>query len=69
VKAIYEQLILEAGAEYLGERDGVVRFRDSESGVVVRLYARALKTAADVAMALKNAREPVVGFEPLERTE
>ncbi len=29
---MYEQLILEAGAEYLGATDGVVSFRDRESG-------------------------------------
>lgn len=46
-----------------------MRFRDRESGVVLTLYARALKTAADVEMALKSAREPVVDFEPLEKTE
>jgi hypothetical protein len=66
---MYEQLIIEAGAEYLGEQYGTVRFRDRETGRVLTLYARALKTADDVLMALKAAREPVVGFEPLEPTK
>jgi hypothetical protein len=64
-----KKLVEEAGAEYLGERDGVVRFRDLESGRVLRLYSRALKRVADVELALKSGREPVVGFPPLERTE
>lgn len=65
---MYEQLILEAGAEYLGEQCGTVRFRESPNEPHVDAL-RALKTAADVEMALKAAREPVVVFEPLEPTE
>ena len=56
-----KKLVEEAGAEILGESDGIVCFRDRESGRVLRLYARSLKTADDVALALKAAaREPVV---------
>ena len=48
-----KKLVEEAGAEILG--DGIVCFRDRESGRVLRLYARSLKTAEDVVLALKAA--------------
>jgi hypothetical protein len=66
---MFEKLILEAGAEYLGEQNGSVKFKDRQTGRVLTLYTHALKTAKDVEMALKAVREPVVGFEPLERSE
>ena len=40
-----KKLVEEAGAEILGESDGIVCFRDRESGRVLRLHARSLKTA------------------------
>jgi hypothetical protein len=66
---MYEKLILAAGAEFLGARDGVVRFRDRQTGCVLTLYARALRSVEDVRLALKSARDPVVGFQPIEKTE
>lgn len=64
-----EKLVLEGGGEYLGLRGGNVRFRDPQTGAVLTLYVYALRTVHDVRLALKSAREPVVGFEPLFPTE
>jgi hypothetical protein len=64
-----EKLVLEGGGVYLETRGGNVRFRDPQSGAVLTLYTHALRSVKDVRLALKSAREPVVGFEPLLPTE
>jgi hypothetical protein len=58
-----------AGARYLGTCDHVVIFQDPQDDFVMKLYAFALRSPEDVKAALKNHREPVVGFEPLEKQE
>jgi hypothetical protein len=52
------------GAEYLGMHDGVVMFRCRQSNTVLTLYAFAV-TPENVALSVKNVREPVFDFEPL----
>lgn len=55
-------------AEYLRtDASGIVWFRCKETNRVLNLYAFALRSPEDVALALKSVREPEVkGFEPLE---
>jgi hypothetical protein len=65
----FQKLILEAGAEYIGTRGDSVVFRDPQTLTTLSLYTHALRTVHDVRLALKSAREPVVGFEPLLPTE
>lgn len=65
----YRLMVEVAGARYLGTCDHVIVFQDPEDNAVLRLYEFALRSPEDVALALKNHREPVVGFEPLEKQE
>lgn len=58
-----------AGAKYLGVCDGVILFEDPKDGAILRIYEIALRSPDDIKEALKNHREPVVGFEPLEKQE
>jgi hypothetical protein len=57
------------GATFIAVKDGCVSFSDDGSGdAVISLYCFAC-TPENIHLSLKNAREPVVGFEPLETTE
>ena len=54
--------------EYLRtDANGVVWFRCKETGKMLSLYAIAVRSPEDIALALKSVREPQVkDFEPLE---
>ncbi|HXP71765.1 MAG TPA: hypothetical protein VOA88_20990 [Candidatus Dormibacteraeota bacterium] len=58
----HRAIVESSGAEYIGRRDGIVYFR--ADGAVVSLYAFAV-TPENVALSVKNVREPVFDFEPL----
>jgi hypothetical protein len=60
-----------AGTEYLGSNGIAVLFRDPRDGYVLSLYAFACKSPEDVAIALKNHREPIQDFnwEPVTPAE
>ena len=63
----YKTLVESAGATFIAVKDGCVFFRDGE-GPTLSLYSFAC-TPENIRLCLKNAREPVVGFEPLLPTE
>jgi hypothetical protein len=65
----YQQIVESAGAEFIDVDERSVRFRDPKTGSILSLYRFALRSTQDIHFALKNAREPVVGFEPLVPTE
>jgi hypothetical protein len=57
-----------AEAEFVAVRGDSVLFRDPKTDTVCSLYIFAV-TRVNVLLALKDARERVLDFPPLERTE
>ncbi len=58
-----------AGAEYLGTENGTVIFRDPLDQHVMRLWIFACRSPEDIALAIKNHRQPVQDFKPLLPSE
>jgi hypothetical protein len=61
----YKRLVESAGAEFVAVRNGTVFFLDPQDRARLSLYVHALRSIDDVHLALKNHREPALGFEPL----
>lgn len=52
-----QNIVEEAGAEFVHLKDGVVVFRAGPNEDPISLYPYALRSVVDVQLALKNARE------------
>ena len=57
------------GGRYIGTCDNVVMFVDPRDGKTLQLFTIALRSPEDVALALKNHREPIQDFEWQEVTQ
>lgn len=62
------EMITSAGAEFIGVFGDRIRFCDSDTGAVLSLWVFAC-TPENVALTLKDCREKVLDFAPLEPTE
>jgi hypothetical protein len=60
----YRVLVEQAGAEFIGVEKNSVLFRDGD-GRTLTLYTFACRSAEDVVLALKGAREKRLNFPPL----
>lgn len=64
----YKTLIENCGAEYLDTVEGAIFFRDPQTGAKLSLWAFACN-AENVLLTLKEARERVLDFPPLQKSE
>jgi hypothetical protein len=60
----YRKTVEEAGGRFVGVVGDSVLFTDPVSGRSLSLYIKALRSVADVELALKSAREKNLEFEP-----
>jgi hypothetical protein len=63
MEAMFQAVVEGAGGRFVRFENNTVYFSDAE-GRIHRLFSHAC-TAINVQLAIKNAREPVIGFEPL----
>ena len=57
METYFRKLVESGGGEFVSLENNVVRFRKAPGEPIVSLYPAALKSAHDVFLALKNARE------------